>query len=103
MDIMNLLEELDHAKLVLRQAQARNSGVMSARDGIKNILFNNLDGIVDTLKGAEGKETEIRGLKEEVNMLNNALEEADEENNKLRKELAEAQPKKKKTPPPEEE
>ena len=76
------IEAISKAKHDLVSAKARNSGVMAAKEKMKNLLFNYHDDIVKMAM-------EFQNLQDEVSVLEGALEESDLENNELRKELKE--------------
>ena len=68
------------AKNTLITAKAANAGVSLAKERMKNLLFNYCDDLVNTA-------LEYGKLKEEVESLETALEESDQENAQLRKEI----------------
>lgn len=74
----NLLKKLRQAKMDMEAAKVRGSGVAAARDRIKNLMYTNYAVITEALDD-HGKMTE------EIEMLNNALSEADRELAALRK------------------
>lgn len=72
----NAKQEYDHAK-------ARSSGITLAKEKFKNLLFNYYEPIVNAV-------IENRSLHEEVESLNVALQEADDENDALRKKISDS-------------
>lgn len=82
-----LLNKLESAQIDYLGAVARQSGVPSAREKLKNILFNNCKAIVETLRAfADGKK-EADDLREDLAVMEAALADADEENKRLAAEL----------------
>ena len=71
-ELKNIIPQLKAAKKNYEAAQARMSGVASAREGMKNLLFNYFD---ELLQAAIDNEA----LREEVEALDVALKEADAE------------------------
>ena len=76
------INSLSSAKLALISAKASNAGVSIAKERMKNLLFNYYEDLISTA-------LECVSLKEEVASLEAALEESDQENADLRKELNE--------------
>lgn len=74
------IEAISKAKHELISAKARNSGVMAAKERMKNLLFNYCDDLVNLA-------LENQRLNSEIESLNVALEEADQEYNELKLEL----------------
>lgn len=74
------ITSLSAAKSALISAKASNAGVSVAKERMKNLLFNYYDDLIMSA-------LESMNLKEEVESLEAALEESDQENAKLRKEL----------------
>ena len=75
-----MISELVNAKNMLEVARTSGLGVNAAKERMKNILFNYCDDLVADAK-------ECASLREEVEALEAALEESDEENKKLRSEI----------------
>lgn len=80
-----LIEKLGSAQIEYLNALARKSGEATYRERLKNILFNNCAAIIEELNKAAGQATEVEQLRDDVESLEAALAEADEENKKLRK------------------
>lgn len=77
-----MIEAISKAKHNLVSAKARNSGVIAAKEKMKNLLFNYHEDIVKMAM-------EFKSLQDEVSVLDAALDESDRENDQLRKELKE--------------
>lgn len=84
-----LYEKISAAKIALSQAIARASGVGTARERMKNTLFNNVDDILDALREEDKLAQEICNLREHAESLEEALEEMDAQNDELRKRIRE--------------
>lgn len=69
--IKKLMAVLESANAEYRAAQVRGSGITTARERLKNILFNNMDDIYAALK-------ESMSMQEEIDALDAALKEADD-------------------------
>ena len=74
------IEAISKAKHELTSAKARNSCVMAAKERMKNLLFNYCDDLVNLA-------LENQRLNSEIESLNAALDEADQEYNELKQEL----------------
>ena len=70
--VNNLVETLSSESLAYRSAVARNSGTGNIKTRLMNLLFNNLELILQQLSN-------INVLNEKVKTLTEALTEADEE------------------------
>ena len=77
MNYIELSEKLSDTKREYEAALSRGSGVAVAKEHMKNILFNNCDNIIQGLKEADS-------LQEEVQALDAALKEADDQARKKR-------------------
>ena len=84
-----MIESLSKAKHELISAKARNSGVVAAKEKMKNLLFNYHEELVNLA-------IENKRLINENKTLEAALEETDQENDELRKKLKETEGKQKK-------
>ena len=76
------ISSLSAAKSALISAKASNAGVSVAKERMKNLLFNYYEDLIATA-------LECANLKEEVESLEAALFESDQENAELRKEIKE--------------
>lgn len=76
------ISSLSAAKSALISAKASNAGVSVAKERMKNLLFNYYEDLIAAA-------LECANLKEEVASLEAALEESDQENADLRKEIKE--------------
>lgn len=85
------IDALKRARMELVEARARGSGMVAARERMKNLLFNYSDELV-------AMAVENEKLKADVAMLEAALEEGDQENNDLRRQLKELKEHKKEHP-----
>lgn len=83
------ISAISKAKHDLVSAKARNSGVLAAKEKMKNILFNYCDELVELA-------VENQNLRREIEALETALEESDHENDELRAKLKAAEGKQKK-------
>ena len=78
-----IIEEMTNAKAEYIAAQTRRAGIVAAKERMKNIAFNYYDQLI---KAAQ----ENISLREEVDSLDAALADADEELKKLKKKKGEA-------------
>lgn len=90
-DIIKLHEDIQTACYEYRSAAARNSGVASSKERIKNLMFTNRDQILDALQKAKDSAREMEMLHEQIVALESELAAVDAENISLRKELANKQ------------
>lgn len=81
--MMDMIKEMMDAKMEYIAAQNRRAGVSAAKERMKNIAFNYYDQLI---KAAQ----ENISLREEVDSLDAALADADEELKKLKKKKGEA-------------
>lgn len=81
--MMDMIKEMMDAKMEYIAAQNRRAGVSAAKERMKNIAFNYYDQLI---KAAQ----ENISLREEVDSLDAALADADEELKKLKKKKSEA-------------
>lgn len=65
------------AKQKLDNTVASGKPSAKERESLKNLLLNNVDGILGALQGGGASETEFVELKEENDALNDALADAD--------------------------
>ena len=79
----DIIKEMTDAKMEYIAAQNRRAGVSAAKERMKNIAFNYYDQLI---KAAQ----ENISLREEVDSLDAALADADEELKKLKKKKGEA-------------
>lgn len=82
LEINELKKTFSDAITEYESAVARNAGISSAKDRVRNLLFSRRGAIVEAL-------TALAASAEKVAMLEDALAESDEENSALRKELRE--------------
>lgn len=75
-----MVAAMNAANEALIAARATNAGINAAKERMKNLLFNYYKDIVETANKS-------LTLEEEVAALENALDEMDEENTRLMKEL----------------
>lgn len=73
-----IIEEMTNAKAEYVAAQTRGAGIAGAKERMKNIAFNYYDQLIDAAK-------ENISLREEVESLDEALANADEELKELKK------------------
>lgn len=80
-ELSSIIEQLSSARFAYKAAVARNAGVSTEKTRLMNLLFNNLDKILEAIKSVDY-------LSAQCAALNTSLEEADEEyrelNNKYR-------------------
>ena len=76
------IDALARAKRELKAAIGRNSGITAAKDRMKNLLYNNYEDLVSLAE-------ENNRLRSQNKVLNDALDEADRDNDALREELKE--------------
>lgn len=81
--MMDMIKEMMDAKMEYIAAQTRRAGIVAAKERMKNIAFNYYDQLI---KAAQ----ENISLREEVDSLDAALADADEELKKLKKKKGEA-------------
>lgn len=77
-ELKALHESIADSQLKYASALRRNSGVAVAKDSVKNLLFNNMDTLVECVG-------EVAKLREENKCLQTALDDADAELNRLKK------------------
>lgn len=75
---MSLIETLSQVNNEYVAAQARGNGLTTARERMKNVLFNHFDEILKAL-------IENKNLAEENEALDRALQEADDELQEIKK------------------
>ena len=73
-----MIEKLRAAEAEYKYAMARGSGIAMAKERMKNLLFNYFDQLLQAA-------IENEALREEVESLDAALKEADDELKKLKK------------------
>lgn len=77
--------EIDSAYTQYLSAVSRQSGFAVAKERLKNVLVGYVGDLIPALSDLQAKEKELKEVKEERDMLAAALQDADEENAKLRK------------------
>lgn len=85
-----LRKDIESAYMAYNGAVARQSGLSLAKERLKNVLFNNVKGILDVLGESAKKDKQIKELTEERDMLDVSLKEADDEITKLKKSASKA-------------
>lgn len=77
-EIKDLQTSIAESQLKYTSALRRKSGIATAKDSVKNVLFNNAESIIECLG-------EVAKLREENECLQTALDDADAELNRLKK------------------
>lgn len=90
METKELLDKLESAQIGYLNALARHSGQLTARDTLKNVLFNNCESIVEAVRRVAQLEKANAKLAADLDSLDAALAEADAEAVDLKRQLAEA-------------
>ena len=112
-DMNKIYKDISEANISYMSAVARNTGIIGARDRLKNLLFTHRDVILQLLSGQDDlqkkladmtEEEQLRllssdgmlvkrpiAVKEDRDVLNTELEIADAENDELRKKIKELQ------------
>lgn len=93
MEIQQLASKLSDAKFELQLAHSHGAMVNQRKEGLRNILENNLDEILRALDFAAKAEEKIKVLEIEVQDADDELDEKDDEIKELKEQLAALQTK----------
>ena len=100
-NVHEVYREISAANMDYRAAVARSTGISSAKERVKNLLFNYRETILQALRNEELLQRDIDLLKEQRTKLEDELEAVDDENNELRRKIREMEssnaPKKRKS------
>lgn len=88
-EVKKICEEISSANMAYKSATAHNSGITSARDRVKNLMFTYREPLLRALSEYNTLLLQLEEERENSKMLEDALAEADEENNTLRKKVRE--------------
>ena len=91
MNIAELNKKITDQAFMLEKAKANGVMVNQEVERTKNILFNNMNGIIEALKYAQDAEKKINLLTVEIDSADAELQEKDDEINALKKAVAKAQ------------
>lgn len=90
-DMNKIYKDISEANISYMSAVARNTGIIGARDRLKNLLFTHRDIILQLLSGQDDLQKKLADMTEYRDVLNTELETADAENDELRKKIKELQ------------
>ena len=83
-----LYNDISNALEALHDAERRGNGIPGARTRLSNLLFNNVSGILESMRRAEEAEKELDMLRRDIESLQAALEDADAQYKELKASMA---------------
>lgn len=83
-----LYNKLSVALSEYRNAQSRGNGISGAKLRLSNLLFNNAQEILNSMKHSEDLEREVDVLKRDIESLQAALDDADAQYKELKATLS---------------
>lgn len=90
-DMNKIYKDISEANIAYMSAVARNTGIIGARDRLKNLLFTHRDVILQLLSGQDDLQKKLADMTEYRDVLSAELETADAENDELREKIKELQ------------
>lgn len=89
---MSVKSDLSNLRMEYQAAVARNSGISVAKNRLMNFMFSNIGDIEQAMAAEHECQKKLDAMQQELDALNAALAEADEENDSLREQLKKKAP-----------